>query len=267
LSVTGTFSLPLKLVPSGSPPRRVTAAIIPLEAQDTLGRILAVLPPTLLGKVSVAFTERSIYLLGQDAAHAIPLGVMYEDLGDHVYVPLGWSLSPPIPSDVLRQLARAGRHAALCHGRRSGPSRPSPSRAFVAAARVLLADLPVVEESLIAPPLDDELPLPDLWPAPPGLLAQLFAPGARDPLPPQRNPQVLPDGTTPPSTRPTAPTTPSKAPAVAENSLDRFVSRFVLPLVTGGPVLRRHAPRARGGQRVAAPRAARRGRAHAAHEA
>ena len=34
------------------------------------------------------------------------------------------------------------------------------------------------------------------WPAPPGLLAQLFAPGARDPLPPQRNPQVLPDGTT-----------------------------------------------------------------------
>ncbi len=196
LSVTGTFSLPLKLVPSGSPPRRVTAAIIPLEAQDTLGRILAVLPPTLLGKVSVAFTERSIYLLGQDAAHAIPLGVMYEDLGDHVYVPLGWSLSPPIPSDVLRQLSRAPGDMLLFVTGGARPLTAIPQSGFVAAARVLLADVPVVEESLIAPPLDDELPLPDLWPAPPGLLAQLFAPGARDPLPPQRNPQVLPDGTT-----------------------------------------------------------------------
>lgn len=194
--ITGTFSLSLKLVPTGGPPRRVSAAVIPLGEQDTLGRILGVLPPTLLGKISVAFSERSIYLLGPDAAHVVPLGTLYEDLGDHVYVPLGWALSPPIPPDVLRGLARVSSDMALFVTGGQRPLTALPQGAFVSATRVLLSDVPVVEESLIAAPLDADLPLPDVWPAPPGALSTFFAPGARGNLPPSRAANVLPDGTT-----------------------------------------------------------------------
>jgi hypothetical protein len=51
---------------------------------------------------------------------------------------------------------------------------------------VLLADVPVYEDALIAPPLDADLPLPDLWPTPPGVLTGIMSPGARGELPPQR---------------------------------------------------------------------------------
>ncbi len=196
LQVQQSFSLPLKLLPSGGPPRRVAAAVIPLAEQDTLGRILSVLPPALLGRITVAFTEQSIYVHGPDAAHVVPLGLLYEDLGERVYVPLGWSLSPPVPPDVLRQLARVPNDVLLFVTGGKRPLSAIAQDAFVPATRVLLADVPVVDEVPLAPPLDAERPLPDLWPAPPGMLATWFAPGARGELPPARSTNVLPDGTT-----------------------------------------------------------------------
>jgi hypothetical protein len=184
--VIGSFSLPLKLVPTGSAPKRVAAAVIPLGEQDTLGRMLSVLPPAMLNRLFVAFTETSIYLYGHDAASVVPLGVLYEDLGENVMVPLGWGLSPPIPPDVLRQLARASGDARLFVTGDKTPITSIPQSAFVPATRVLLADVPVYEDALIAPPLDADLPLPDLWPTPPGVLTGIMSPGARGDLPPQR---------------------------------------------------------------------------------
>jgi hypothetical protein len=183
LGVSGSFHLPLKLVPSGSPPKRVAAAVIPLGDQDTLGRMLSVLPPAMLHRIHIAFTENALYLYGPDATSAIALGVLYEDLGDNVFVPLGWSLSPPIPSDVLRQLSRAPADARLFVTGAKVPLTAIPTSAFIPATRVLLADLPVHEETLIAPPLDADTALPDLWPTPPGLLASILSPGAREEAP------------------------------------------------------------------------------------
>jgi hypothetical protein len=60
-------------------------------------------------------------------------------------------------------------------------------RAFEPATRVLLADLPVYDESVIAPPLDAEVALPDLWPVPPGSLTAWFASAAQNDLPPPRS--------------------------------------------------------------------------------
>ncbi|MEZ4410071.1 MAG: hypothetical protein R3A52_26885 [Polyangiales bacterium] len=200
--VESSFSLPLRLVPSGGVPKRVSASVIALGSQDTLGRILSVLPAATLGKVTIAFTEDSIYVYGPDAVHALPLGVLYEELGDGVLVPLGWSLSPPIPPDVLRQLSRAPSDARLFVRGGERPLVSIPQSAFVPATRVLLADQPVYEDALIAPPLDAEAPLPDLWPALPGTLARWFSPGARGELPPPRETSPvsvetagLPDGT------------------------------------------------------------------------
>lgn len=185
---TATFNLPLRLVPTGSAPKRVAAAVIPSTEQDTLGRILGILPPTTLGKLSIAFTESSIFVHGPDAADAVPLGTLYEELGEDVYIPLGWGLSPPIPPDVLRQLSRASSELRLFVTGGPRPITAISRSAFVPATRVLLSDVPVVEEEAIAAPLDAELPLPDLWPTPPGLLTGLLSPLARTELPAPRGP-------------------------------------------------------------------------------
>ncbi len=186
--ITATFNLPLRLVPTGSAPKRVAAAIIPVREQETLGRILGVLPPTTLGKLSIAFTDESIFLHGPDAADAVPLGTLYEELGDGVFVPLGWGLSPPVPPDVLRQLSRATSDLRVFVTGGTRPLTAVAQSAFVPATKVLLSDLPVIEEETLVGPLDAELPLPDLWPTPPGLLTGLLSPMARAELPASRPP-------------------------------------------------------------------------------
>ena len=180
MAAGATFNLALRLVPSGGAPKRVAAAVIPTSEQETLGRILGVLPPAMLGRLSIAFTEAAMFVHGPDAADAVPLGTLYEELGDDVFVPLGWALSPPIPPDVLRQLSRVPSDVRLFV---TGGPRPLTAIArsgFVPATRVLLSDLPVIAEETLQAPLDAELPLPDLWPSPPGVLAGLLAPLGRD---------------------------------------------------------------------------------------
>ncbi len=186
LGVTSSFALPLRLVPTGSAPKRVAASVIPLGEQDTLGRMLSVLPPAMLQRVQIAFSETTIYVYGHDAVSVLPLGTLYEELGDNVLVPLGWGLSPPIPPDVLRQLTRAAGDARLFVTGDRTPITAIPQSAFVPATRVLLADVPVMDDALLAPPLDADLPLPDLWPDAPGILSALLTPGARGNLPPAR---------------------------------------------------------------------------------
>jgi hypothetical protein len=185
-TVSATFALPLKLIPSGAPPRRVAATVIPLGEQDALGRVLSVLPPATLNRISVAFSETSIYLYGPDAAHVVPLGTLYEELGEGVLVPLGWNLSPPIPPEVVRQLARAPLDLRLFVTGGAKPLLGIPQSAFVPATRILIAELPVWEDSLLTPPLDADRALPDLWPAPPGALVSMLAPGARNDAPAPR---------------------------------------------------------------------------------
>lgn len=187
LGVSGTFALPLRLVPTGSAPKRVAAVVIPLKEQDTLGRILSVLPPTMLARIQVAFTEQSIYLYGLDAASSVPMGTLFEEVGDGVLVPLGWGLNPPIPPDVLRQLSNVGADARLFVTGGQRPITAIPTRAFEPATRVLLAELPVYEDAPIAPPLDAEVALPDLWPVPPGSLSGWFASASQAEVPPPRS--------------------------------------------------------------------------------
>ena len=206
--VETTFALPLTLVASSAPPRRVSAAIVPLTEQATLGRILSIMPPAALARLTAAFSENSIYLFGPEGVSSIPLGTLYEDAGSGVFVPLGRAVSPPVPPDVLRQLARieAGMRLFVTGGRY--PIVAVPENAFVPATRLLVADVPVFEDAVIAPPLDADRPLPDLWPAPPGLFAGVLSPGARGALPQPRDasgtpaaalPAGAPNATTPES--------------------------------------------------------------------
>jgi hypothetical protein len=96
------------------------------------------------------------------------------------------TMSPPLPPDVLRQIAKieGGQRVFVMGG--TYPLTAVPEHAFVPAMRLLVSDVPVHEDSPIAPPLDGDRPLPDLWPSPPGMLAGITSPGARTGLPPPR---------------------------------------------------------------------------------
>jgi hypothetical protein len=193
--VEGTFSLPLTLVPASSPPRRVSALVAPADARDTLGRALAVLPPTVLGKLQAAFTEHAIYLFGPDGVQNIPLGTLFEELNHGVFVPLGTTLSPPLPTDILRQIARidSGHRVFVTGG--AYPLTAVPESAFVPATRLLVSDIPVHEDTPIAPPLDGDRPLPDVWPSPPGFFAGLLTQKGQLPPPRDLSAQTIADGT------------------------------------------------------------------------
>ena len=175
----GSFSLPLALVATSAPPRRVSALVVPMAAQDVLGRLLSVMPPSALGRLSCAFTETEIFVYGPESAHSIPLGTLYEELGDGVFVPMGRPLSPPIPPEVLRRLARVEGATRIFVTGGKYPLTTLPENAFVPATNILVADIPVFEATTVAAPLDEDRPLPDLWPTPPGLLAGMASPGAR----------------------------------------------------------------------------------------
>jgi hypothetical protein len=185
--IEGRFSLSLSLVPATSPPRRVSALVASLADQDAVGRALSLLPPSALAKITAAFTEDSIYLYGPDGVQNIPLGTLFEELGQNVFVPLGKTMSPPLPPEVLRQIAKidSSQRVFLSEGRY--PITAVPESAFVPATRLLVSDVPVHEDSPITPPLDGDRPLPDVWPSAPGMLAGVASPGARGALPPPRD--------------------------------------------------------------------------------
>ncbi len=187
LPIQGKFSLSLSLVPNPVPPRRVSALVASLSEQDAIGRALSLLPPSALARVSAAFTEDSIYLYGPDGVQNIPIGTLYEELGQNVFVPLGKMMSPPLPPDVLKQIAKieGGQRVFLSEGR--WPLTVVPESAFVPATRLLVSDVPVHEDSPITPPLDGDRPLPDVWPNAPGLLAAMTSTGARGAMPPPRD--------------------------------------------------------------------------------
>jgi hypothetical protein len=202
--IEGKFHLVLTLVPSTTSPKRVSALLVSAQERDTLGRALAVLPPTALSKISAAFTDTTIYLYGPDGVQNLPLGTLFEEIGQNVFVPLGMTMSPPLPPDVLRQIARieSGMRVFVTGG--AYPLTAVPESAFVPATRLLVSDVPVHEDSPIAPPLDGDRVLPDIWPSPPGMLAGITSPGARGGMPPPRDlsAAALAQGAVPPGLPP-----------------------------------------------------------------
>ena len=100
----------------------------------------------MLNRVHVAFSESTIYLYGHDAASVVPLGTLYEELGENVLVPLELRGNGTSEGAAAELLARVGLGDRLDHypSQLSGgeQQRVALARAFVMRPALLLADEP-----------------------------------------------------------------------------------------------------------------------------
>jgi hypothetical protein len=98
----------IRLAPSLSSPRHVTATLIPLDQAERIKRLVYMLPQTALRGHRVAVTDRGILLIASEDIDVIPLGQLLSELAPGLLVPLGMDLVPRVAPDVL---ARALEHS------------------------------------------------------------------------------------------------------------------------------------------------------------
>jgi len=102
------LAVPLKLVPSFAPPRRVSAALLPWAQASWLKKLVYALPPTLLRGHRVAATAELLVVVADSSLDVIPLGTPMQELAPGLYVPVGYELAPRTSPEVLAQHAGAG---------------------------------------------------------------------------------------------------------------------------------------------------------------
>lgn len=100
--------VPLRLVPTSDPWRRVRAVSIPWERAEWLQRLVYALPPHLLQDTRIHLSDERIVVLGEEGVESIPLGTLLCAVGDSIYVAAGYGFLPQVSSDLLAELVGLG---------------------------------------------------------------------------------------------------------------------------------------------------------------
>ena len=169
---TDKLELQLKLVPSQSARRRVTATLVPWVHADRLRKLVYALPPTMLAHLSRGGDAEGLFVVGDHGIDGLPIGEMFQEAAPSIFVPLGIEFLPRVGAEVLTdhvggvtplRRVSASRSSALrsstARSRRSAGARWRGSRSRVRTRDVRLppprATMPatVVNEELAALPL------------------------------------------------------------------------------------------------------------------
>jgi hypothetical protein len=101
--------VPLRIVPSVSPWKNVTATWIEPSQLSLLRRIAYALPRQTIERTQLAITPRGAFLRCSSGVEAIPIGTFFVEIHPGLYVPAGYEVSPAVAPDVLyRALQAAG---------------------------------------------------------------------------------------------------------------------------------------------------------------
>jgi hypothetical protein len=103
-----TVEVPLRLVPTSEPWRRIRAVAIPWHRAQWLEQLVYVLPPRLLSGTKVHFSADQIVVLGEEGVENIPLGTLLCGVGEAILVAAGYSFLPHIEPEVLREILGVG---------------------------------------------------------------------------------------------------------------------------------------------------------------
>jgi hypothetical protein len=96
-----TLEVELKLVPSSSPRRRVTATLVPWAHADRLRKLVYALPPTLLATYRVAALTEGLFVVGEQGIEGLPIGDLFQEAAPSIFVPLGMEFLPRVGPQVL----------------------------------------------------------------------------------------------------------------------------------------------------------------------
>lgn len=99
-----TIKVPLRLVPTNEPWRRIRGVSIQWERSEWLQHLVYMLPPELLRDTRIHVSKERIVLLGEIGVEAIPLGTLLCNVGDSLLVAAGYGFLPHVNSELLADL-------------------------------------------------------------------------------------------------------------------------------------------------------------------
>jgi hypothetical protein len=95
------IEIPIRLVPTLAPPRRVVASLIDWSEAARLKQLVYVLPPPVLRGHEIALTDRGLLLVCREGVDVLPLGSMLAEAAPGLFIPLGMDVTPRVPTEVL----------------------------------------------------------------------------------------------------------------------------------------------------------------------
>jgi hypothetical protein len=163
----------LKLVPSASAQRRVTATLVPWAHADRLRKLIYALPPTMLATYRVAAIAEGLFVVGEQGIDGLPIGDMFQEAAPSIFVPLGMEFHPRVGRDVLTDhvggvngryvvFPRGGRPLALEHGTFEPLGRRALARLEI-DARTRDPRMPPPRATTPATVVNEELATLPLW--------------------------------------------------------------------------------------------------------
>lgn len=93
--------VPLRVAPSPSPWKNVTATWIQPAQLPLLRRIAYALPHQTILRTQVALTPRGAFLRSSSGIEAIPLGMFFVEIHPNLYIPAGYDVTPAVAPEVL----------------------------------------------------------------------------------------------------------------------------------------------------------------------
>jgi hypothetical protein len=105
--------VPLRVVPSPSPWRNVTATWIEPAQIPLLRRIAYALPHQTILRTQIALTARGAFLRSSAGIEAIPLGTFFVEIHPSLFIPAGYDVTPAVAPEVLYRALGASSSQVL----------------------------------------------------------------------------------------------------------------------------------------------------------
>jgi hypothetical protein len=105
--------VPLRMVPSTSAWKNVTASWIPPNEVPLLRKISYALPPSTIAGARVAVTQHGAFLRCPRGVEAIPLGVFFVEFHPQLFIPAGHEVIPSVAPEVLARAIGAPSSLAI----------------------------------------------------------------------------------------------------------------------------------------------------------
>ena len=105
--------VPLRIVPSPSPWKNVTATWIEPAQLPLLRRIAYALPHQTILRTQIALTPRGAFLRSSQGIEAVPLGTFFVELHANLYIPAGYDVTPAVAPEVLYRALGASSSQVL----------------------------------------------------------------------------------------------------------------------------------------------------------